>query len=146
MKFFDDLLDSFSAKELRTRVTGVIIGGLIVCIAAAAGLYFLLTSQQQIAVSGMGSFSRETPGAIEVSIPAEDLRLIEDRDELRAVFDDPSRGPVELTAKVISINPAAPSILIEVPGLPEGFSSLSGFDVRIILVEQPMWKMLWGGR
>lgn len=145
MNFFDKLLDNFSTKDLRTRVTGVIIGGILVCVAAGAGLYFLLLSEQQISISGMGSWSEERGGAVTVSMPAESLRLIEDRDELTAEFDDPSEGPVEITAKVLSIDPAAPSVLLDASGLPKRFSNLDKFDVKIILVEAPMWRMLWGG-
>ena len=36
MRLFDTLIDNFSAKDLRTRVTGVIIVGFVVC--AAVGM------------------------------------------------------------------------------------------------------------
>ena len=146
MNFFDRLLDNFSAKDLRSRVTGVIVCGFLTCAAAGVGLYFLLFSQQEISISGVGSWSDEMGGAVTVSMPAESLRLIEDRDEVRAEFDDPSEGPFETTTRVLSINPTAPSVLLDASNLPERFSALNKFDVKMILVDEPLWRMLWGGR
>jgi len=144
MRLFDTLIDNFSAKDLKTRVTGVIIVGFIVCAGTAAALYFLLTWQQQISVTGMASISPEDPQAIVVSLPPEKLAFLEARDLITVELDDPAEGITETRASVLSINPASPSVTIEAQDVPDAFRSLPNFDVRIILYEEPLWKMLWG--
>lgn len=144
MKFFDDMLDSFSAKDLRSRVTGVVIGGFIICIAAGLGLYFLLISTQEISIDGVGSFVSGKPTELAVSVPADDLKFIEDRNSVRIELMDPAKEPTIITAEVISINPAAPALILDAPDAPAGFQRLDRFDVKIILIEEPMWRMLWG--
>jgi hypothetical protein len=144
MSLFDKVLENFSAKDLKSRVVGVIIMGFIVCAIAGGALYFLLHSVQRISISGIGSWSPDTPGAIVVSVEAHQLALIEARDSVTTILDDPAQGSVTVESKVVSINPAAPSVLIEPQSVPEGFGALTKFDVEMILVEEPMWKMLWG--
>ena len=144
MSIFDKVLENFSAKDLRSRVTGVIIMGFIVCAIASAALYFLLISEQRVAISGMGSWSQETPGAIVVSVEAHQLRFIEARDSVKTVLDGPANGQATVEAEILSINPSAPSVLIKPLSIPEGFGALDKFDVEMILIEEPMWRMLWG--
>jgi hypothetical protein len=144
MSIFDKVLENFSAKDLRSRVTGVIIMGFVVCLIAGTALYFLLHSVQRVSISGIGSWSQETPGAIVVSVEAHQLKFIEARDSVMTELDGPSQGQVTVEAKILSINPAAPSVLIMPLGVPEGFGALDRFDVEMILIEEPLWRMLWG--
>jgi hypothetical protein len=144
MSIFDKVLENFSAKDLRSRVTGVIIMGFIVCAIAGAALYFLLISEQRVSISGMGSWSQETPGAIVVSVEAHQLKFIEARDSVKTELDGPAQGHATVEAEIISINPSAPSVLIRPLSIPEGFRALDKFDVEMILIEEPMWRMLWG--
>lgn len=146
MSLFDKVLENFSAKDLRSRVTGVIIMGFVVCLIAGGALYFVLNSVQRISISGMGSWSPDTPGAIVVSVGAYDLTLIEARDSVMTVLDDPAQGSVTVESKVLSINPSAPSVLIRPISVPAGLPALDKFDVELILIEEPMWRMLWGNR
>lgn len=142
MRFFDNLIDNFSAKDLRSRVAGVIIAGFVICAIAGAALYYLLIWQQQISISGIGSWSHGE--AIVVSLEPDDLAMVEDRDVVRIQLNDPAEGITEMEARVLSINPTSPSMTIEVRGAPDSFRKLKTFDVRIILFEKPLWKMLWG--
>ena len=145
MGAFDNLLDNFSAKDLKSRVTGVIIMGFAVCIFAGIAMYFLLISQQEVAVSGMGRWVDVDKSILAVSLEQDSLRLFGDRDIVTARATDPTTGTAEITANVLAINPAAPSVEIDASALPQAFSALDKFDVKLILIDKPMWQMLWGG-
>lgn len=146
MGFFDNLIENFSAKDLKSRVTGVIVLGFIVCAIAGAGLYYLLLSQQEVTVSGIGRWAEGSDKVVAVSLEQDDLRLLGERDEVRARFLDPRNGSIVLPTRVIALNPASPSVDLDGSALPKAFSALEKFDVDIILIDLPMWKMLWGPR
>jgi hypothetical protein len=146
MGVFDNLIDNFSAKDLKSRVTGVIVMGFAVCALAVFGLYYLLQSPQEITISGVGRWAGVDGKAVVVSLDQENMKLLGDREDVRARFLDPAAGPALIEAHILSLNPAAPSVEINAAGLPESFSHLEKFDVELVLIDSPMWKMLWGHR
>jgi len=146
MSLFDKVLENFSAKDLKTRVAGVIVMGFVICLIASVALYFLLNSVQRVSISGIGSWSTEQPGAIVVSVDEHELAYIEARDSVTTNFTTPTKGSVTVESEVVSINPAAPSVLLRPLSTPEGLVALDKFDVQIVLFEEPLWKMLWGNR
>ncbi len=144
MDFFDNLLQSFSAKDLRSRVTGVILAGLVLCIIAACAMYFLLTSGQQISISGVGRWSPRDRNVLIVSFTQDDLVKMKDVESLKAELMDPVRGPVVTFARVLSVNPTPPSVILDASRIPATFRHLDKIDAKLFLVDKPMWQLLWG--
>ncbi len=142
---FDRVLDNFSMKELSSRVTAVIAVGFLICAASAAALYLFLSSEESISISGVGSFEEAGSHRVVVSLPADRLSLMEGRDEITVLLDEPANGPSEVEAKVLAINPSAPSVVIAPSSIPQGLIGAQSFDVTIVLVREPIWRLLWGG-
>ena len=145
MGFIENLLDNFSAKDLRSRVSGIIVAGLLLCAAAGAGLYLLLISPQLIEVEGTARWEEAAGGIIRVSVDGDDLRKLADIPSLRIEALDPAKGMIPADCSVLSIEPSPPTVTLECPGIPGGVNKkLERFEVRLVLVDEPMWRMLWG--
>ncbi len=144
MGFIENLLDDFSAKDLRSRLSGVIIAGLLLCAAAGAGFYLLLTQSQRIEVEGTARWEEAAGGIIGVSVDGDDLRKLADIPSLRIEALDPAKGMIPADCSVLSIKPSPPTVTLECPGMPGGVKKLERFEVRLVLVDEPMWRMLWG--
>ncbi|MFH1830030.1 MAG: hypothetical protein ABH871_04555 [Pseudomonadota bacterium] len=144
MDFLDNLLQSFSAKDLRSRVTAVILAGFVICLIVACAMYFLLISEQQISISGVARWLPNDQNELDVSITQDDLAKLKDIELLKAELMDPVRGPVVISAQVLSINPAPPSITLDASRAPAAFRHLEMMDARLILIDKPMWQFLWG--
>ncbi len=144
MDFFDNLLQSFSAKDLRSRVTGVVFTGFTLAIIAAVGMYFLLTSEQQISINGVGRWSPDDQNVLVISLTPDDLARLGDVKSLRAELLDPTRGIAEISTNVLSVNPAVSTIAIDASNAPPYLRHLDKMDAKLIIIERPMWQLLWG--
>ncbi|GAG45290.1 unnamed protein product [marine sediment metagenome] len=144
MGFIENLLDNFSAKDLRSRLSGVIVAGLLLCAAASAGLYLLLTQTQRINVEGTARWEEAAGGIIDVAVDGDDLRKLADISSLRVEALDPAEGMIPAECSLLSTEPSPPTVTIECPGMPRGLKALERFEVKLVLVDEPMWRLLWG--
>ncbi len=144
MDFFDNLLQSFSAKDLRSRVTGVILMGFTLAIIAALGMYFLLISQQQISIKGVARWSPDNLNVLVISLTKDDLAVLGDIKSLKAELLDPARGIAVISTNVLSVNPSVSTISIDASNAPSYLRHLVKMDAKLILIDRPMWQLLWG--
>jgi hypothetical protein len=143
MDFIDNLLQTFSAKDLRSRVLAVILGGFAVIIIASVAMYFLLASKQQIAVSGIGHWPEGNENTLVVSLDQQDLALLGDVEYLKVIIMDRGHGPIVIETTVISVNPSTPSVTIDAFDFPQDLRGQESMDVKLILVDRHMWQLLW---
>ena len=113
MGVIENFLESFSAKDLRSRVVGVIVAGLIVCLGSAAALYWLLTSHQTVQVGGMARWSQDEAGMLSVSVDESDLVKFGRFTTLKAALLDPSEGETTVPCDIFAIEPRPPAIVID---------------------------------
>ncbi len=139
---FDNLIDSFSSKDLRTRVRFVIAAGLIMMSAAFAGIYCLGSRVERISIPGSAQWGQGN--ALIISLSAEELQRVADLPEIAAEFLDPANGYVEVRMRVVSIDPASSVITLDGSTLPPKFKDLTRMNARLIVIQKPYWQMLWG--
>lgn len=144
MGVIENFLENFSAKDLKSRVAGVIVAGLVICAGSAAAMYWLLTSNMEVAVQGMARWSQEEEGMLSVSVDEGDLVKFGRFTELEAVLLDPAEGEVKVGCDIFAIEPRPPAVIISCRGIPQSMQGLERMDARLLLVDQPLWKMLWG--
>jgi hypothetical protein len=144
MSFFDDIVDNFSAKDLKSRVRWVVAMGFLLCAAAVVGLYFLLTSVKEISVSGVGRWLPGADGVIEVAVDGSDLRKFANLDKVDIEVTDPAKGPVPAQAPIISLEPSPPAVRVDAEALPADMRNMEKMDVKLVLLKAPLWRILWG--
>ncbi|HPQ80147.1 MAG TPA: hypothetical protein PLZ86_00265 [bacterium] len=144
MSLLDKFVEAFSAKELRPRVMGVIAFGLVVAAAtAAAGLYFMKW-KYTISVEGTAVWDNKDPEIIEATISEEDLGRIQPDRPLTIEIVHPDGSLERYFAVIVEIDPASGKIRLDAKDLPSAEHIPGRFSVRLILVEEPYWKLLWG--
>lgn len=146
MGFIENLLDSFSSKDLKSRIRWVIAFGVLFCIIAAAGMYLVLVPPQRIAIQGTGRWETADPPVLSVSIDSGDLKKLANFTEIEVEALNPPKGLVEATCQLLSIEPAPPAVRLGASGLYETLRGLDKIEVNLVLMDVPLWKMLWGGR
>lgn len=144
MGFIENVLESFSAKDLKSRVNYVIAGGLAVCVITAVALYFLLTSVQRISVQGTARWEEGQEGALAVSIDALDLPKFTGILNVGAELLDPGKGISSFECEILTLEPSPPIVRLNCPGLPPELRSIPRMDASIVLYEEPLLQMLWG--
>ncbi|MFA4875276.1 MAG: hypothetical protein WC956_04625 [bacterium] len=139
---FDNLIDSFSSKDLRSRVRAVIAVGLAVMTLAAVGLYYLSAHRQTIAISGSAQWSQED--RLLISLSPEKLQRVADLSEISVEILDPAKGNIQARVRLLSIDPSSSTALIDASALPAELHRLTRMDVKLIVLEKPFWQLLWG--
>lgn len=146
MSLLDKFVEAFSAKELRPRVRGVIVFGMLVVAATiVAGAYFMNWTYT-IAIEGTAVWSAEEPGLLMATISEDDLGRIQPDRGLAVEIIRPNEPALRSAAGIVDIDPAAKTLRLEAPDFPPAAHMPGRFSVRLILVEEPYWKLLWGQR
>lgn len=146
MKLFDKFLDSFSARELKTRVWGVVVLGAAICAATAVGGFMFLSSNYTIRVDGTGKFLEGEPKSIEAAFSEKEIQLLRLGAPKYAIISAPGGLRSQTSVEIQNINPengvvtliagtASASPITPIPGR---------FNLRVVLYEEPYWKFLWG--
>lgn len=144
MGVIENFLENFSAKDLKSRVVGVIIAGMIVCLGSSAALYWLLTSPQTVEVGGTARWSQDEKGMLSVSVNESDLVKFGRFTTLKAALLDPAEGETTVECDIFAIEPKPPAVVIDCGQMPESFHSMDRIDARLLLFDEPLWRMLWG--
>lgn len=139
--FFDNLIDNFSFKDLRTRVRAVIAAGLVIIFAAGVGLYFLAKRPQLIEFAASAQWIDE--GQIKVQISSNEVQMILNRPEIDAEILNPPTGIVNAKLKIVSLDPAASILILDGAALPTDLHRLTRMDIKLIVLDKPFWQLLW---
>lgn len=144
MDLLDNLLDGFSAKELSTRVKGVVIGGVVLCAVIAFALFSFLRQPYQLTLNGAGQWIDGATPSLQVHLQAEELGRIAEARELTALLLDPQQGFVPFTCAVLSIDPQDATISLDASKIPKKLRANPAPEVRLLILELPIWRLLWG--
>ena len=146
MGFFENMLESFSAKDLKSRIVYVVIAGILVCILSAAALYLLLTSVQRISVEGVARWAADSKDQLAISIDASDLGKLANREGIAVELLDPPSGKITVECAIDSLDPTPPTVNLSCADNPSNLRGREKIEATIVLFEDPLWRMLWGNR
>lgn len=144
MNLFDRFLDTFSMTDLRKRVRAVVAGGLFLCIAAIAGGAYFLSATYSIGIEGTGKWQDLESPVIDVQLKSEDMERLR-ATSISVEFASADGKTLRVPAQIRAIEPDTGSVQIEAPGIPAQLKGKDRFDIRLILIEEPFWRFLWGG-
>ena len=144
MNILDRFIEAFSARDLKSRVRGVIAFGLILMAATAAGGAWFMRGTHAITVEGTAVWGDAARGILTVTISAEDLDRIPPEETLAISCLWPNRAPITSRASIIDIEPSTKAMRLQIFDINSENRFPGRFSVQLILVEQPYWKMLWG--
>jgi len=142
MNLFDSFLNTFSAKELGKRAKSVIIFGLIVFAIALIGGYLFLTKNFTLSVTGIGNWTAMNGNVLNVSLGHSDLDKLPSDGKARAEILTIEGWSSPYEVSINEINPANGLVKIELPDFADVPRAGDKFDVRIIISEEPLWRML----
>ena len=139
---FDRFLESFSQKDLRSRVKAVVAIGAGVAILATVAGYAFLTSIHTLSVKGPAQWA--PGGELEIILDEKSIALLTTRDTFDAILTAKGVKPVHATLHLISIEPTTGRLLVEALDIPEDVRDVDRFEARITIDKRPYWKLLWG--
>ncbi len=145
MDLLDNLLNGFSAKDLSTRVKGVVIGGMALCALIAFALFSFLRQPYLLTLNGAGQWIEGESPSLQVHLETDELVRIADAREVTALLLDPQQGFVPFTCAVLSIDPQDATILLDAKAIPDALRSAPAPEVRLQILRLPIWRLLWGG-
>lgn len=143
MNIFDRFLDSFSMTDLKKRVWLVIAIGIALCIATLAGGTYFLTRTHTIAIEGAGKWEASDSPLVEVCLNKQEIERLGTPDFINVEFTGSDGMRVRAQATVIAIEPEVSTLRIEVKGVPTHAEYGKRFNIRLILVEVPFWKLFF---
>lgn len=143
MNIFDRFLDSFSMTDLKKRVWLVIAIGIILCTGTLAGGTYFLTRTYTIAIEGNGKWEASNSPLVEVYLNKREIERLGTPDFINVEFAGSDGARVKAQATVIAIEPEVSAIRIEVKGVPPDVEYGKRFNIRLILVEVPFWKLFF---
>lgn len=144
MDLFDQLIENFSEKSLHKRVWGVVIVGFAICILSGIGGFFFLTRVFTISVTGAGGWTATEPSILEVTLKRDDIERIQRETVLQALILPLDGDSYQTTVEIVAIDPASNVLKLDAPKVPAQFHELARFDVRLIIIQKPFWRFLWG--
>ena len=144
MNILDRFIDAFSARDLKSRVRGVIAFGLILMAAAAAGSVWFLRSTHAIVVEGTAVWSDARAGLLTATLSAADLDRIPPEEPLAVVCLAAGQDPARSPATILDLEPSTLTVRLQATEIPADRRSPGRFAVQLILVDEPYRKMLWG--
>jgi hypothetical protein len=144
MGIFDKVIEDFSAKDLHTRVNRVMLLGAALCLIIVASLGILLTSTRTIAIEGTGRWAAAEPNVLEISIERGPLQKLLDEPNPALELLDPAHGRVRVQAPLIAIDPQRGVVQFEGSAIPGTIRAIPRLEARIIVLEAPLWRLLWG--
>lgn len=144
MNILDRFIDAFSARDLKSRVRGVIVFGLILLAATAAGGVWFLGSTHTIAVEGTAIWSDAASGILTATLSAADLERIPPEEPLAVECLATGKEPARSPAMILDLEPSALTMRLQATEIPADRRTPGRFAIRLILVEEPYGKMLWG--
>lgn len=142
MNLFDRFLDTFSMTDLKKRVRAVVAGGIALCIAAIAGGAYFLSATYSIGIEGTGKWQDLESPVIDVQLKSEDMERLR-ATSISVEFASADGKTLRVPVQIRAIEPDTASVRIEAPGIPEGLKARNRFDIRLVLIEEPFWKLLW---
>lgn len=144
---FDRFLNSFSAKDLGSRVRATIIIGVALCAVAAAAGYSLLTKTFTIGVDGT-IISSEIDGrgltSLLVSIDRDHIERLPDDGIVSAKLIFADADPVVIGAEIKSIDPTTGAVSVFLSGEGRGARIDKGGEIELVVSEKPLWSLLMG--
>lgn len=142
MSFFDKILDSFSSRDLGKRVRYVILFGLVVLAIAIAGGYKLLTKEQTISIDGVMSLARTEKDIIRISIPHDQISRLPQSGRIEIEFMVPKLKGRRFETGVAMVKPGRGIVGITKPDGIEGKIPEGRLDVKLIVTDAPLWRLL----
>lgn len=146
MKLFDKFLDSFSAKDLKGRVWGVVGLGFAIFAATAIGGFLFLTSIHTAGIEGTAVWRAPQTKSIEAAFSVKDVEKLSLGNPKYAIITGQGAMRFETPIEIISIDPANGKIVLDVgTDAKSPVTIIPGrFNLKLILYEEPYWKLLWG--
>lgn len=144
---FDRFLNTFSAKDLGSRVRTTIIVGMVLCAVAAAAGYSLLTRTFTIGVDGT-IISSEVDGrglaALVVSIDRDHIERLPEDGIVSAKLIFADAIPLMIGAEIKSIDPTTGAVSVLLSGDSRNVRIDRGGEIELVVSEKPLWSLLMG--
>lgn len=145
MDLFDTILENFSSKDLVTRVKGVVLFGLALTIVIGLASSWFLKETYQMSLAGAGRVSPIDSDVFEIHLSPEQIELLADRTILDLELLDHDQGFIAASTSVLMMEPQNGLLLTDARTLPLAADAPANIDLRVILFQKPIWKLLWSG-
>ena len=147
MNLLDSFVESFSARELKSRVRWVVALGIAIIAAASAAGYLFLSSGHSLSVEGAASRDPSRRDTMAVSLSPRDFPRVTPGLSLSARMG-PEAGieAGRFAVSLLETNPSKNEIELASPEF-ERMPHMDGkFAIEIFLIDEPYWKLLWQRR
>ena len=147
MNLLDSFVESFSARELKSRVRWVVALGIAIIAAASAAGYLFLSSGHSLSVEGAASRDPSRPGVIVAALSPRDFPRMTPGLSLSARFHpDAGIEAGRFAVSLLKTDPSKNEIELASPEFEKMPLKDGKFAVEIFLIDEPYWKLLWQRR